>query len=62
MPIRQPVPWHEAAIDRDDSQTVDGDLSFVFTVFSVKVRRRMICEVHLDDDAIEAADFRHAPT
>ena len=39
---------------RDDRQTVDCDPSFVFSVFSVKVRGLVIGEVHLDDDAVEA--------
>jgi hypothetical protein len=31
-------------------------------VFGMEVRRAMIAEVHLDDDAMESTDLRHPPT
>ena len=49
-------------VPRNDRQIVDGDPRFVFSVFSVKMCGRVIGEVHLDDNAVEAADFRHEPT
>jgi hypothetical protein len=40
-------PWRQLA--RNDSQAVDRDFRFGFCVLSVKVRRSVIREVHLDD-------------
>jgi hypothetical protein len=41
-------------------KTIDGDHPFVFRVLGMEMWWRMIVEIHLDDDAIEAADLRHA--
>src|SRR5215203_902217 len=50
-------PWRQLA--RNDPQAVDCDSRLVLRVLCVEVRRCMIGEVHLDDDAIKATDFRH---
>ena len=68
LPLMERCPFGDEShgtrrqLPRDERQAVDGDPSFVFSVFSVKVRGRVIGEVHLDDNAVEAADFRHEPT
>src|SRR5262245_58977120 len=46
-------------VDRQERQTVDCESRLVLGVFGMKVRRCMIGKVHLDDDAVEAADLRH---
>src|SRR5213593_1912432 len=44
---------------RDDTQAVNGDPGFRVCVLSVEMRRRVIREVHLDDDPVEPAYLRH---
>ena len=44
-----------------DSPMLNRHLHLVFCVLGMKVRRGVIADVHLDDDAAEAAQLRHLP-
>jgi len=44
----------------NDNKCANIYQDLVFTVLCVKMRRWMIFIVHLDNDAKESADFRHA--
>jgi hypothetical protein len=48
-------------IAREYGPCVDGDARLELRVFGVKMRRRMVAEVHLDHDAVEPAELRHPP-
>ncbi len=54
--LRAPSLWEAAS---DNRQRVDGDPDFVLCILGMKMWWRMIGEVHLDHDAVEAADLRH---
>jgi hypothetical protein len=43
----------------EDFEGFDADRGFELALASVKVRRRMVIEVHSDQDLIERADRRH---
>jgi hypothetical protein len=47
---------------RDQVACLDRNMRFMVLVNSVKVRRRMIAEVHSIEDSIEGCDRRHAIT
>ena len=40
-------------------QPVDFHQRFIFSVKRVKVRRRMVIEIHPYNDSVEPADLRH---
>src|SRR3989338_7880070 len=41
---------------------VDGNTRLELGVLRVKMGRRMVAKVHLDDDAVEPTELRHRPT
>jgi hypothetical protein len=49
--------WRQAS--RVDIQCLDLDQDFVFAVFCMKMRRRVVVIEHANHDAEEAADFWH---
>ena len=58
-PLRDKAHRTRRQCARQHRQTVDGDSSLEFCVLCVKMRRGVIRELHLDHDAVEAADLRH---
>ena len=52
-------PWRKMPMQY--GQTFDSNHSFFFTIRRVEMRRRMVIEVHPNNDSIESGDFRHLP-
>ena len=44
-----------------DRRRIDTNHGAVAAVSRVEVRRRVVVEIHLDDNAVEPADFRQRP-
>src|SRR5437016_13919506 len=50
-------PWKASPVNR---ASLNLDQRLMFSVNSVKVRRRMISEIKPNDDTVESANLRHA--
>ena len=44
-----------------DHRRIDADHGAVAAVSRVEMRRGVVVEIHLDDNAVEPADFRQRP-
>gem|GEM_PF-4513365 len=40
-------------------ESININDSFIFTVQSVEMRRIMVAEIYVDDNAVESTEFRH---
>ena len=61
----QPHPFHDQALGASGETAVEygrriyADYGSMAAVTRMEVRRRMVGEVHVNDDSVEAADLRH---
>lgn len=59
-PILQPTPLARRQRPGDYRQRLNGDAGLVFGILGMEMRWCVVGIVHLDDNAIETADLRHA--